>query len=312
MYDVLVADYDGSENAALADAAPQILAAQGLGSLLGALVETAFLRCPRALCELLFLLEAASVTQRSPDHGMALLGGAQALVAALPAIATRPPRDEFDWGTAYDATAADAESCDRLLSVLERLGAGQERAAAVSALIAEPRVFDPLRVLVPALQSMCVATPGGGVVDDAQRLRLWRHCFAFLLARSEFPPPTPLDWRQQVTLSCRCEDCIALQSFALDPRLREQRFRVRQDRRQHLHHQIKQHGLDMSHVTERRGSPQTLVCSKTRESYRRQCRQHADDVAGMRALQTLGNSALASECARLAAAAARKPEASEG
>ena len=312
MYDVLVADYDGSENAALADAGPQMLAAQGLGRLLGALVETAFLRCPRALCELLFLLEATGVTQRSADHGMALLGGAQALVAALPAIATRPPRHAFDWRLAYDATASDAESCDRLLSMLERLGAGQERAAAVSALIAEPRVFDPLRVLVPALQSICAATPGGGVVDDAQRLRLWRHCFAFLLARSEFPPPSPLDWRQQVTLSCRCEDCIALQSFALDPRLREQRFRIRQDRRQHLHHQIEQHGLDMSHVTERKGSPQTLVCSKTRESYRRQCRQHAEDVAGMRALQALGNAALASECARLAAAAAREPEVSEG
>ena len=47
MQDVLVADYDGNENAALADAAPVILAAQSLDRLLGALVETAFLRCPR-------------------------------------------------------------------------------------------------------------------------------------------------------------------------------------------------------------------------------------------------------------------------
>jgi hypothetical protein len=312
MHNVLVADYDGSENTAVAEAAPLMLAGQALGRLLGALVETRFLRCPRALCELLFLLESASASQRSPDHGAALRRSAQALVAALPGLAGRPPRDEFDWGLAYDGTAADAESCNRLLSVLERLGAGQDRAAAVTALIAEPRVFDPGRVLVPALQSMCAAAPGGGVAGDAQRLRLWRHCCAFLLARSEVPPPAPRDWRQPVTLSCRCEDCRALQAFALDPRLREQRFRVRQDRRQHLHRQIEQHGLDMSHVTERRGSPQTLVCSKTRESYRRQCRQHAEDVAGMRALQALADAALAAECAPLAAAAAREPEALEG
>jgi hypothetical protein len=68
----------------------------------------------------------------------------------------------------------------------------------------------------------------------------------------------------------------------------------------------------MSHVTERSGSPQTLVCCKTREHYRHQCRRHAEDVAGMRALHALGDDALAAECARLAAAAAREPQAPEG
>ena len=188
---------------------------------------------------------------------------------------------------------------------------GAQRAAAVTALIAQPQVFDPGRVLVPALQSMCDAG-GGGIGSDAQRLRLWRHCCTFLLARSEFAPLAPRDWSQPAALSCLCEDCRALQSFALDPRLREQRFRIRQDRREHLQRQIAQHGLDMSHVTERSGSPQTLVCRKTRESYRRQCRQHAEDIAGMRTLQALGDVALATECARLAAAAAREPQAVEG
>lgn len=311
LHDVLVADYDGSENATLADAAPGILAAPSLGRLLGALVETAFLRCPRALCELLFLLEVADVSQCSPGHGAALRRCAEALVGALPGIAARPVRSKLDWWLAYDEIAADAESCYRLLCVLQRLVTGQQRAAAVTAMIAAPQVFDPGRVLVPALQSLCVED-GGAVGSDAQRLQLWRHCCTFLLARSEFAPAAPRDWSQPVALSCSCEDCQALQSFALDPRLREQRFRIRQDRREHLQRQIEQHQLDMSHVTERSGSPRTLVCRKTRESYRRQCRQHAEDVAGMRALQALGDVALAAECARLAAAAAREPEAVEG
>lgn len=321
MHDVLVPDYDGNENAALADAALLMLTAQSLDRLLGALVETAFLRCPRALCELLFLLEAANLSQCSPAHAAALRGSAQALVEALPALAARRERARDGWWLPYDETAADALSCYRLLSVSERLLSEQGRAAAVGALIAEPQVFDPRRVLVPALQSLGAAAEGGGggvdggslgISSDAQRLRLWRHCCAFLLARSEFPPAAPRDWSQPVTLSCRCDDCRALQAFALDPRLQEQRFRVRQDRRQHLHRQIEQHGLDMSHVTERKGSPQSLVCRKTREGYRRQCRQHAEDVAAMRTLQTLGDSALAEECVRLAEAGAREPEALEG
>jgi hypothetical protein len=121
----------------------------------------------------------------------------------------------------------------------------------------------------------------------------------------------PRDWSQPVALSCRCVDCLALQTFAREPRLREQRFRVRQDRRQHLQGQIAQHGLDMSHFTERSGSPQTLVCRKTRASYRRLCRQHAEDAAAMRALQALGGLELAAESARLEAAAARQPQAAE-
>lgn len=310
MQDVLVVDYDGSENAALAEAAPVILAAPALGKWLGAMLETAFLRCPRALCELLFLMEATNLTQPRPDHGMALRRFAEALVNALPGLAARPADCDFDEGLFRDAIAADAQSCYRLLSALERLLTESQRALACSAIIVQAQVFDPGRVLVPALQSLCAAG-GGGIADDAQRLRLWRHCCTFLLARSEFPPPVPQDWSQAVALSCRCEDCLALQTLALDPQLREQRFRVRQDRRQHLQRQIEQHGLDMGHVTERTGSPQTLVCRKTRASYRRQCQQHAEDVAAMRALQTMGNGGLSVECVQMDAAAARQPQAAE-
>ena len=310
--EVLVADYDGSENAALADAAPFLLAAWPLKELLAALVNSAFLRCPRALCELLFLLEAGNQAHPSLAGGLALRGFAGALVDALPGLAARPKHSEIDWSLAFDETAADADSCHRLLGVLERLKGDQHHAAAVTALIAQPQAFDPSRILVPALQALCAAQALGGIDQDAQRLRLWRHCCAFLLARSEFAPPAPGDWSQPVALACRCEDCKALQAFARDPQLREQRFRVRQDRREHLQRQIAQHALDMHHVTDRTGSPQTLVCRKTRENYRRQCRQHGEDVAAMHALHALRVAAPDADCARLAAAVGRQPQAVEG
>lgn len=310
--EVLVADYDGSENAALAEAAPAMLTDQPLQKLLTALVDLAFLRCPRALCELLFLLDAGNQAQPSLAGDLALRGFAGALVDALPGLAARPVRREIGWSLAYDETAADADSCHRLLGVLERLASGEHHAAAVTALIAQPQVFDPGRILVPALQALCAAAERGGIDRDTQRLRLWRHCCAFLLARSEFAPPAPGDWSQPAALACRCEDCKALQAFAQDPQLREQRFRVRQDRREHLQRQIAQHALDMHHVTDRTGSPQTLVCRKTRETYRRQCRQHAEDIAALRALQALAAAGQDADRARLAAAVARQPQAVEG
>ncbi len=310
--EVLVADYDGSENAALAEAAPAMLTAQPLGELLVALVASAFARCPRALCELLFLLDAGNQAQPNPTRGLALRRFVGTLVDALPELAARPSRDDFGWALQYDEIAADANSCHRLLRVLERLASGEQHAAAVTALIAQPQVFDPGRVLVPALQTLCAADEHGGIDRNAQRSRLWCHCCTFLLARSEFAPPAPGDWSQPAALACRCEDCQALQAFALDPRLREQRFRVRQDRREHLQRQITQHNLDMHHVTDRSGSPQTLVCRKTRASYRRQCRQHAEDIAAMRALQALAVAASDADRVRLAAAVGRQPQAVEG
>jgi hypothetical protein len=311
MQGVLAPDYDGSENAALAEAAAAVLVPAALETLLGALVETAFLRCPRALCELLSLLDAATAIRASASHAGAVQHFAQALVAALPGLAHRPERSDVDWDLAYDDTAADASSCHALLSTLERRGMAAERTAAVGALIDAPQVFDPARVLPPALQALCEAQ-GGRIDSDAQRLRLWRHGSAFLLARSEFPPPAPTDWRQPVSLSCRCEHCLALESFALDRQLRLQRFRVRQDLRDHLSRQIDAHGLHMDRETERSGGTHTLVCRKTREGYRRQCRQHAEDVAAMRVLLALGGDAVPAKCARLAAAAARAPEAVDG
>jgi len=40
----------------------------------------------------------------------------------------------------------------------------------------------------------------------------------------------------------------------------------------------------MAHATERRRSPQTLVCTKTRRTYERQCAEHNADVMAMSTL----------------------------
>ena len=39
--------------------------------------------------------------------------------------------------------------------------------------------------------------------------------------------------------------------------------------------------LDMTHVTERAGSPQTLVCKKDRRTFDRRMKQYQDEIAAM-------------------------------
>jgi len=112
-------------------------------------------------------------------------------------------------------------------------------------------------------------------------------------------------------LSCKCEDCRELQAFARDPVTQVHRFRVRKERRSHLHGQIERHDLDMTHETERVGSPQTLVCTKTRRTFQRLCEQHEADCAAMAILLKVLPDApgdLASLAARMTDAGGRKPK----
>jgi hypothetical protein len=59
----------------------------------------------------------------------------------------------------------------------------------------------------------------------------------------EFSPREPADWAQPVKISCRCPDCRELEAFARDPVRQVHRFRVRKDRRQHLHETIDRYQL---------------------------------------------------------------------
>ena len=83
------------------------------------------------------------------------------------------------------------------------------------------------------------------------------------------PLKEPTDWVQNVKLTCTCEDCSELQDFMLQPEEKIHYFGVNKERRKHLHRQIDAHDLDMTHITERSGSPYTLVCTKTRRTWER-------------------------------------------
>jgi len=80
-------------------------------------------------------------------------------------------------------------------------------------------------------------------------------------------PEPPSDYRRADTVTCRCRDCAVLKSFLANPDKSVARFPMAKHRRQHLHQIITSHKCDTTHVTERRGSPHTLVCTKTTTSY---------------------------------------------
>ncbi len=281
--EVVTRDYDGGDNTALVVAAP-LLGAKETGRLYAELIRQHTPRHPRDCVDLLETLTSSREAVANKQWQAALRQMGEAAVGKLDEVGKKSrEHDWMDWRVEQKASPVNAGLVADLLNLLGKLDAADLRLAAAEKFAARPAVFDPVTTLTPALKSL--------LTWDAAATRLWKHSADYLLQRSSHPPEAPKDWRQDVKLSCACADCRELQAFTLEPVEKVHRFRVKKERRQHLHQQIERHGLDMTHETDRQGSPQTLVCTKDRRSYRRRCEQYGKDIAALKSLSQLAREA---------------------
>lgn len=119
-------------------------------------------------------------------------------------------------------------------------------------------------------------------------LRRWLAAIQKILeSRAGNPPQKPTDWRRDSSIPCPCGDCEELSKFLRDPAARVLRMPLATERRKHLHRIVEANLLDVTHVTERRGRPFTLVFTKTNASYQRALEAHQNDLKQLRAIQKL-------------------------
>ncbi len=300
---VVLAKYDGSENEALADVI-WLIGAEETAAFLVGLLEEQLPKRPACVVELLVLLgELADATEdaawREPlrESVRAALTGLEAAVASRAQACAERDARRFELPDAYWARTRswledgdgekqprpwiDDEAVRDLFLLARPLDLGREAAATARAIGEHPQIVTPGRMLPAALE---------GMHEDEELARspvyslLWRQAADFLLARSSRIPSEPDDWTMTVDISCDCEDCAALRAFCRDPGKQVERFSVRKDRRKHLHRTIDGYGLDIDHVTERRGSPYTLVCTKNRNGHKRRLREYKEDLRWMDSL----------------------------
>ena len=274
--EVVTRDYDGTDNAALI-ACARILGAEKIGRLFSGLVRQQMRILHGRCVELLGTLVGNRATSGTSEWKNALREIAVAAVGGIDQIGPLARGEWLPSRVMDNLRKADATLVAKLLNALGELDAAALRTTAAEKFAARPAVFDPVTVLVPALKLIRER-------DDAVA-RLWDHSAEFLLQRSGRPPESPKDWRQDATLPCACADCRELQAFALDPVEQVHRFRMKQDRRSHLENMIANHGLDMTYLTDRKGTPQTLVCTKDRRTYKRRCDQYRKDIAALASLE---------------------------
>ena len=178
-------------------------------------------------------------------------------------------------GTKDDESSWHGKSSDRkelitlLFKSLKAVGATDPLAELVDHIVNLPEEYVLTTVQIPALFDLATWL-GRTLGAECSSLVSWLDsCRRDLITRTENEPQPPSDWKRPVKLSCSCTYCRELSSFLNNPDETSHRFRLRKDRRQHLHQIIERHQCDTTHVTERRGSPQTLVCEKTNGTYER-------------------------------------------
>lgn len=148
----------------------------------------------------------------------------------------------------------------------------------VTYILDRPKEFDLTTVQVPALLGLGTWLKRTVKHFDASLHRWLMAVVEELESRASHPPQDPTDWHRESATGCNCVDCKELSRFLKDPNTQTLRLPLPQDRRQHLHRIIDDKVLDTTHVTERRGRPYTLVCTKTKASYDRALKAHHVDL----------------------------------
>jgi hypothetical protein len=118
--------------------------------------------------------------------------------------------------------------------------------------------------------------------------QLARHCRTRLEARTGRPPRAGDDWSVSLPSGCDCDLCQTLGEFLAHPTRQVFEWPIAQAKRQHVHRRIDDAELPVRHQTRRRGSPYTLVLTKTDELFTREQAARRQDEADLAWLTASG------------------------
>jgi hypothetical protein len=101
------------------------------------------------------------------------------------------------------------------------------------------------------------------------------------------PPSPPTTWARPAEVACSCSYCSQLKSFLADPANETARIKAAEGSRHHVSMIIDRHQCDVAYAEERKGSPYSLVLTKTTGSYDRAVERFKADQQLLNALPTV-------------------------
>ncbi len=205
-------------------------------------------------------------------------GSAKDLNAAAHALFIALPGDpaRFPLLQPWERSRISA-SIDLVVDVLSGFSAIDATLAenALNYLLAWPATYDMDKILVPAALQL-TETEASRELPVVERLR---HAVRMHLKTrvAEVLEP-PADWRRDSQITCTCKDCAELRAFLNNPAQSTWSFKAAEAKRNHIEHSIKSNQCDLTCITERKGSPHSLICTKNMASYQRRVEQRKNDL----------------------------------
>ena len=284
---IVLDHYDGSENAELAGLLPVVGPATA-GPFLAQLLEKHMTERFKEVVSLLALAHEEPGKEGPEWRGVernavrACLSGLRTVLeSGSDAVARAEAYRASGKQTGYISQAEveqrkmDSAAVRDLFVLTWRLGLAGEAEEAARSVARFPQAVTPDRTLPAALADLYKHE---GLNRTLAYRLLWQQAADYLLKRSSAPPEDPADWTIDAHFPCTDELRSRLRAFCRNPAARILRVKVAKDGRRHLRSTIDSYRLDMDHVTERVGSPYTLVCTKNRASHKRRLREYAEDV----------------------------------
>ena len=210
-----------------------------------------------------------------------LRAGAEAAFEALPRALDEPEKDPHSRWRKKPTTMGSSAIRDLFLAG-DRFDLNAQAGQAAELIARRPEHVDPHRTLPRALNEL--RSRAKPVCDLAPVVSLWQYSSRELFARSGTPPPGPEDRSIEASIECDCEHCRSIATFCRDPTATVLRYPVRREIRWHLREAVRHGDVDLECVTERRGRPYTLVCTKMAAGYRKGVERYAGDIDSIRLL----------------------------
>ena len=181
----------------------------------------------------------------------------------------RTPRPTYDLPGMHRETSVSETSLPFLLKALAANGHDEDFSHVIQFVQESPNEFRLDDCQVPCLKSLIPwSRKQFGSVQP--QLVSWLASVRQKLesATAKHPVP-PASWARPADLACACEYCAQLKTFLADPANEIGRIPAREDMRRHLINIIDRHQCDVKHSLERKGSPYSLVLTKTSGSFER-------------------------------------------
>jgi hypothetical protein len=230
---------------------------------------------------------SAFCLDKTADPDRAALANELCALAVQRFCAPPPPRPAHYWSS----VRRESSGLPLLLKALVACGRDEDLLRVIGLVESSPDEFTLDECQVPALKAVVPWSQKryGVVAPPVLSWLGWvRQKLASATARQ---PAPPADWARPAEVACTCQYCAQLKAFLADPVNEVGRIPAREDVRQHLISMIGRHQCDVKHALERKGSPYSLVLTKTTGSFERATRRFEADCRLLKILDEISQGA---------------------